>query len=119
MKKFNAIKSMAVAAMVCMSAAAAVAAPKTTKVYLNSYLRPNYAVVSVVPSENNTVCRMEVTSEDGSIVYLSKRLNDHKSVQYLLDIAKLHDGVYNINFTSRKGDSVSKTFVVYKGVVVR
>ena len=119
MKMFSTIKSVAVAAMITVSAIAATAAPKA-KVYVNSYTKPNYAVVSVVPTaENDEISSMEVTDETGNVVYVTKRLTNVKSAQYLLNIAKLSDGVYNVNFTFRAGGKVSKTFIVEKNTVVK
>lgn len=117
MKMFSAIRSMAVAAMT-VSAIAATAAPKA-KVFVNAYAKPNYAVVSVIPNEDDEISSMEVTDETGNIVYVAKRFTNVKSAQYLLNIAKLSDGVYNVNFTFNKGAKVSKVFVVEDSKVVK
>ena len=111
------IKTFAIAALFAFAAAPLMAAP-SAKVYINSLVvKPHVAVVSVVGS--NSIKNMEVTSENGSVSYLSKRLSDVNSAQYLLDIASLKDGVYNVNFEFANGDVISKLFVVRDGKVVK
>lgn len=120
MKTLASFKGMAVAAMMTVATIAAVAGPKAkAKVFVNSYVRPNYAVVSAVPSDDDVITKMEVTNDNGTIVYVTKRIANVKSAQYLLNIAKLEDGVYTVNFNFAKSGVVSKTFVVDNNVVVK
>ena len=103
-----------------MTSVAAGAAPKAkARVYVNSYMKPNYAIVSVDATENNAISELEVTDESGRMVYVTKKTAPVKAAQYLLDIAKLKDGVYNVNFSFKKGESASKTFVIRDNKVVR
>ena len=119
MKLTNAIKTIAaVAALFTAVVANAEPEPKA-KVYVNSYMKPNYAVVSVVPQQGDAITKMEVTDETGNIVYVTKRIANVKSAQYLLNIAKLNDGVYTVNFTFSNQTEVSKLFVVEDNTVVR
>lgn len=118
MKMINSLKTVAAVAAL-FTAVVANAEPKA-KVYVNSYMKPNYAVVSVVPQQtNDAITKMEVTDETGNIVYVTKRIANVKSAQYLLDIAKLSDGVYNVNFTFSDMTEVSKVFVVEGNTVVK
>ncbi len=117
MKAINVIKSVAVAAMVCVSVAAS--ADSKTKVYMNSYLRPSMAVVSVVPGTESEVYKMEVTDAEGSMVYLTKRMSDVDANQFLLDIRNLKDGDYKMTFYSKDGSTVSHAFRVDGKKVVR
>ena len=112
----KALKALSVIALAATSAFAS-AAPKG-KVFVNAYYKSNYAVVSV-STEENPISGMEVTDESGSMVYVTKRVVPVKAAQYLLNIAALRDGVYNVNFTLRNGGEVSKTFVVANNEVVR
>lgn len=118
MKTFNTIKFAAIAAFAFASVSAS--AKSDAKVYVNNFHKNNMAVVSVNSnSDNNAITFMEVTNEAGNTVYVSKRVAPVKAAQYLLDIAKLEDGAYTVNFSFRRGLTVSKTFVVVNGKVVR
>lgn len=118
MKTFNSLRVMAVAAMMTVATVAASAAPKA-KVFVNSYFKQNYAVVSAVPAEGDIIKSLEVTDETGNVIYVSKRLANVKSAQYLLNIAKLQDGVYTVNFKFGDNTEISKTFVVADNTVVK
>lgn len=119
MKKIIAIAMMAAAAFSATTANAEPEPEAKAKVFVNAYMEPNYAIVSAIPNEGDVIVGMEVTNESGSVVYANKRVADAKSAQYLLNIARLSDGVYTVNFEFRKGATVSKTFIVEDNTVVR
>lgn len=120
MKTFNIFKVAAIAACAFATVSASAKSEASAKVYVNNYHKNNMAVVSVDASKGeNSITRMEVTNEAGNVVYASKRIAKLKAAQYLLDIANLQDGAYNVNFSLRNGQAVSKTFVVVDGKVVR
>ncbi|MCQ2216338.1 MAG: hypothetical protein MJZ31_10545 [Bacteroidales bacterium] len=122
MKTFNVIKfaALAACAFTTVAASAKSDAKAEAKVFINNYRFENIAVVSVdAKKTDNVITNMEITSEDGNLVFVSKRVAKLKAAQYLLDIANLEDGAYTVNFKLRKGQDVSKTFVVVDGKVVR
>lgn len=116
MKAINVMKAVAVVAMA--SVAAVASAESKTKVFVSSYMKPNYAVVSVVPTEESCVYKMEVTDRAGSMIYVSKRLEDISASQFLLDVRNLHDGEYTVSFYSKDG-VVTKNFSISNNKVVR
>ncbi len=119
MKLINSLKTVAAVAALFTAVVANAEPEAKAKVFVNSYMKPNYAVVSVVPQSGDAITKMEVTDETGNIVYVTKRIANVKSAQYLLDIAKLSDGVYNVNFTFSDMSEVSKIFVVESNTVVK
>lgn len=79
-------------------------------VFINSYLRTNYAIVSA-HYDTDEAFRVKIIDAQGVVLYSSKRIDASNSYQKLFDLTSFEDGAYSL-ILSGKNSHVVEAFKV-------
>ncbi|TRX72610.1 hypothetical protein [Carboxylicivirga sp. M1479] len=107
MKKVNVLRRLLPVAVLALLSTGAFG---KGKIFINSYLKTDYAVITARydAAEN---FRLKIVDQDGSELYSSSRINGASSFQKLFDLSSLEDGEYTIELTS-KNEKSSEKFII-------
>ena len=86
------------------------------KIFINSYLKTDYAVITARFDAAETY-RVKIINEEGEKLYSSSRINGAASFQKLFDLTSLEDGTYTIELTSKEAKSTEKFTIKNKELI--
>ena len=77
------------------------------KIFISSYLKTDYAVITAQYNEEESY-RIKIFDNEGSILYSSSKIRGASSFQKLFDLTSLKDGDYTIKLAGKKETSTEK-----------
>lgn len=114
MKKVNVLRRILPVAVLALLSTGAFG---KGKIFINSYLKTDYAVITAQHDATDNY-RVKIYDADGSELYSSSRINGAASFQKLFDLTSLDDGEYMIELTTKKEKS-SEKFIIENHELVK